>query len=356
MTPEVESFPPISKLKRRKPKKRNPFWRVGGILALVLVFVATAYAGFVYYKFKNFTSTIAGYESGSDAPKVVGEPMAMVLLGMDSRDETRSLNTDVIMVAVFNPKNKTATVLSIPRDTYIKVEGFRSGKANSFYSRGELSRSKAEKNGEVAPFTGPSMVKEVLSKYLDIPITHYATIDFEAFRQVVDSLGGVRVYVDQDMRYVDNADGTNINLRKGEQSLNGKEALDFVRFRKSNQGGPDSNDIERNQRQQLVVSTLIDKIFSVRGALNIGEILDIAGGRIRTDLTEKQMNTLFKTYFGVTSDQIRFISLQGEWNSPYILVTEQDLAAVKAQLKDTLEGNLMRVNSNTTDSRGSSKP
>lgn len=331
MAPQLETFPPTDKLRRRKPHKKNKALRIIGLFILVLCFSATAYAGYVYYKFEqalNKTTTTNASEDNIPAGKME-EPIAILMMGMDTREETGSLNTDVIMVAVFNPDTKAVTVVSIPRDTYIRLDGYPRGKANSFYSKGERKENT----------DGPTLAKEVFSQYFDIPIRHFVTVDFDSFRKTIDALGGIDVYVDQDMCYRDYADGTNIHLNEGQQILDGKNALDFVRYRKSEgQGCPDSNDIDRNQRQQLVVAEIADQLKSISGFLKIGEILDIAGDHVRTDLTQSQMKSLFLTFVGTGSDQIHRISLKGEWRSPYIRVSETELGEAKKMIMGTWNG------------------
>jgi LCP family protein required for cell wall assembly len=331
MAPELESFPPTDKLKRRRPKKKNRALRLIGLLILLLCFSATAYAGYVYYKFDqalNKTSSGNVLDDTESAGKIQ-RPIALLMMGMDSREETGSLNTDVVMVAVLNPDTKAVTVVSIPRDTYIHLEGYPKGKANSFYSRGERKEN----------MDGPSFAKEVFSRYLDVSIDHFVTVDFESFRKTIDTLGGIDIYVDQDMCYRDNADGTNINLTEGQQVLDGKNALDFVRYRKSEgQGCPDSNDLERNNRQQLVVTAMVDQLKSFNGFLKVGEILDIAGDHVRTDLTQSQMKSLFITFVGTGSEQIHLTSIKGEWRSPYIRVSETELEEVKKMIRGTWDG------------------
>jgi LCP family protein required for cell wall assembly len=348
MVPELQSFPPTDKLRKRKPKKKNKTLRVLGSLILFMFFTATVYAGYVYYKVDQSLGAMTIGNEGIDSVKLE-EPIAMLLMGMDSREETGSLNTDVMMVGVLHPKTKTVTVVSIPRDTYIRLEGYPRGKANSFYSRGERMKAREERNKETVTTTGPELAKEVFSNYFNIPINHFVTIDFEGFRKVVDAFGGLEIYVDQEMHYIDRADGTNIDLREGQQVLDGKNTLDFVRFRKSNRGGPDSNDIERNERQQQVISQMVDKLKSFNGFLKIGEILEITGDHIRTDLTKSQMKSFLQTFAGTKSEQIRFLSLKGEWRSPYIRVGPEELNEVNDILQNTWNGTLLPVEPDSND-------
>ncbi len=170
----------------------------------------------------------------------------------------------------------------------------------------------------------------------DVPIDYIAVIDFDGFRQVIDELNGITIDVDMDMRYVDNFDGTNINLSKGLQTLNGKETLDFLRYRKSNRGTQESSDIARNERQQKVLSTLLDKMTSFTGITQWGGLLDIAGKNVQTDIPPDQLRKFILSFQKLKPDHIESIPLDGRWDSPYIVPKEEDLSAAIAALRTQL--------------------
>lgn len=325
-------------IRKKTGKKPKLFLRILGFILLLIVLITTAYAGYINYKLDgmlNKVSIAKSPQSGetSSAPVALDKPITILMMGMDTRKQTNTLNTDVIMVAVLNPKTRSASVLSIPRDTYIRLKGFPRGKANALYGHGEIERIRAERDHETITVDGPSYAKEAFGKFLDLPIDYYVTVDFDGFRGVIDALDGIEVNVDQDMRYVDDADGTNINLRKGLQVLDGKNALDFVRFRKSNRGGPQSNDIERNARQQLVLTAVLDKMKSFDGLMKLGQMIDVAGDHLRTDVPSEQIKALFKTYSTVDRNNIHFMAIKGEWKSPYIIVDSGELNKKKAALE-----------------------
>src|SRR5690606_37561279 len=121
-------------------------------------------------------------------------------------------------------------------------------KANSFYAYVYKKDNLLESYKQL---------KEVYGKFLGIPIDYVLVVNFNTLEAIVDELGGIHVDVDQNMKYVDPTDGTNINLTAGPQTLSGKEALDFVRYRHSNRGEtPESSDFARNKRQQVVISAI----------------------------------------------------------------------------------------------------
>ena len=328
--PELPPLPPRSQTHRRR--SRRGAWLKW---ALVMLFAASlAYAAsFVIRTAANIDETLDEI-SVAPTPEVPKEelarekPLAVLLLGVDSRPGIGGLNTDVIMVAALNPDNRDAVVVSIPRDTYVQVPGWRAQKANAFYA---IAYDRDDIAGTLA------QVREVFGAFLDIPIDYAVVVNFDAFVRIVDAVGGVEVYVDQDMRYHDPTDGTNINLQKGRQVLDGKKALDFVRYRHSNSGETrESNDFERNRRQQEGLAALAGKLKSAGALLKVNEFLDALGDNVRTDLPRRQMDSLIGTYGGLRPDRLVPIMLQGTWRSPYVYADEAQLNEIRAMLREQL--------------------
>ncbi len=175
---------------------------------------------------------------------------------------------------------------------------------------------------ETRPF---DETKRLFSDVYQVPIDYMAVINFEGFRKLIDQLGGMTVEVDMDMRYQDESDGTDIHLNKGKQQLNGKQVLDFIRYRKSNLGTAESSDMERNQREQLVLNQLLDQLTTLNGLTAWAGVLDIIGGSIKTDIPADELRTLTKSYRDLKPATVRYIQLKGEWESPYLVVKQRDL-------------------------------
>jgi len=252
----------------------------------------------------------------------------ILLLGTDNRPQFGSLNTDVIMLVSLRPNPKSAIVASIPRDTYMDPTGWKDGKANSFYAR-------ARKEDKDKAY---DYVKEIFSEFFAVPIDYVVEIDFKAFEEIVDALGGLTIDVDMDMRYHDPTDGTDINLTKGVQLLSGKQTLDFVRYRQSNDGTRQSSDFERNARQQQVVSAIVDKVKSLETVVRVFEVLDAVGANVKTTIPRDDLLTLVRTYIGIKSGNIQFLRLEGTWKSPYVWPNQDSLATMRAALKAHLDG------------------
>jgi len=308
------------------------------LLGAAIIFLA-AFAGYLYVQTQSAIRDIAD-QSGAEvasADRAQVKPLGFLLLGLDSRKETGSLNTDVMMVAALNPNTKTATVVTIPRDSLLGLDGYKREKANAYYAGFLRYAQTTEKlKGEDAKQYAREKTREMYEKFFGVDLDYTAVINFQGFADVVDALGGIDVYVDQDMRYVDHADGTNINLKKGEQTLTGQQALDFVRYRKSNDGTRQSSDFERNDRQSRVLGAILDKLKSLDGVARLGNVIAAVGGNMRTDIPEAQIQNLMKTYFGLSRDHVRFIALEGTWRSPYVYLDDAKLEEAKLALKEEL--------------------
>ncbi|UVI32799.1 LCP family protein [Paenibacillus spongiae] len=330
------------------------------IMIVVLVVLGStligvgAYAGYLYQKADNAIRNIAadpqptqdGQEDNTanqeEADKADElKPMTFLLAGVDSREGSGgTMNSDVLMVASYNPAAHSASLLSIPRDLRIESEEGRAHKANYYYAHYSIEDKT----------TALANTKQMFSELLDIPITHMVTVDFDGVRQIVDTVGGLDIDVDMDMKYIDRADGTNIDLKKGYQHLDGKQVLDFVRYRKSNQGTGESSDSDRNVRQQQVLQQLLDKLASFEGAAQWGKVLDIVGQNMKTDIPEAELKDWIMNYKDMKPNQITFQQVESVWDSPYMYVNEQQFKDALTKLRT--EAGIVSESSEVSDRIG----
>ncbi|WP_080834606.1 LCP family protein [Cohnella massiliensis] len=316
------------KLNFPKTKLRRTMLGVGVFLCIVVIGVA-AYAGYLVYKTDSALNQIAAPNDPSpsaSAPAASEEPepeaeespraITFLLAGVDSRSGSGgTLNTDVLMLASLNPQTHTAKIVSLPRDMHLKPKTLEDHKANYYYAY-FYNKDKE---------TAIANTKNFYSELFQLPIDYMAVINFEGLSQLVDALGGLTIDVDMDMKYRDNADGTNIDLKKGVQELSGKEVLDFVRYRKSNGGTGQSSDIERNGRQQQVISQIVGKLASFKGVTQWDDVIDIVGDNVRSDIPKSELRDWILNFGSMKPDVIQSIPLETRWESPYILVDEDDL-------------------------------
>jgi LCP family protein required for cell wall assembly len=248
------------------------------------------------------------------------------------------MNTDVMMAAVLEPDGKTATIVSIPRDSDLNVPGYAKQKANSFYARyyTEAVKQFGWKSDEARRYASGKM-ESLMSDVFGIPFTYTVVLDFQGFVDVVDRLGGISVYVDQNMRYWDTADGTDIDLKKGQQVLDGEEALGFVRYRQSKNGETrESSDFERNDRQDRVLRAVIDKLKSFSSLTKIGGLIDAVGNNVRTNIPQDVLLDLIRHYIGIDRDRIRFIALTGDWISPVVVLDPAKLEEARDAMRQAM--------------------
>ena len=185
-----------------------------------------------------------------------------LILGVDSRGEEKS-RTDTMMLLSMNHETNTIKLVSFMRDIYADIPNHRSYKLNTAYYLG-----------------GVQLLKDTLNNMFDIPIHHYALIDFKNFETLVDIIApkGVEIDVEKDM-----SENIDVELKKGLQRLNGKELLGYARFRMDAEG-----DFGRVERQQKVIEALKDEIVSISSIKNIPKFIGATQGYITTDVTNKE--------------------------------------------------------------------
>ncbi len=180
----------------------------------------------------------------------------ILLLGMGGEGHEGPFLTDTIMVASVKPAENKVALLSIPRDLLVPLPKFGWRKINSANAFGEL-----ESTGRGAEFT-----RTILEGLLGIDIPYYVRADFEGFKSVIDSVGGVDVYVERsfaDYTYPTRNYGIQaVSFKKGWQHMSGEDALKFARSRHGSNG--EGSDFARANRQQKVLAALKDKLLNAK--------------------------------------------------------------------------------------------
>lgn len=179
------------------------------------------------------------------------ESINILALGVDvgtpgSESERDPKRTDTMMVIHYDKLNKAVSVISIPRDTLIKVSG-KNTKINAAHAVG-----------------GVRYAVDAVEKLLDIDINYYGKVNYEGFREIIDSIGGVDIEIENNMDYDDPAQDLHIHFKKGETvHLDGKKAEEFFRWRKNNNGtGLAEGDLGRIENQHVFISKVMDKLKS----------------------------------------------------------------------------------------------
>lgn len=211
-----------------------------------------------------------------------------------ARDKVSGL-TDVMMIINYNITKQSLSVMQVPRDTYVEVENYYYHKINGVYSYFEKNR-RGESNASRDALRD---VADYLEKNLCIKIHYTAKMDIDGFGDIVDAIGGVEMYVPQDMYYSDPNQDLYINLKEGYQTLNGDKAEQFVRYRY----GLANGDIGRGDMQKLFMTAFIQKLQSSLSGKDVGKLTELAGivyGCIETDLSLNDMVYFGKNFLGLT--------------------------------------------------------
>ncbi|GFN31313.1 LCP family protein [Paenibacillus xylaniclasticus] len=237
-------------------------------------------------------------------------PFTALLLGVDQR-ENETGRSDTMIVAVVRPKDKAVLMISIPRDTYTEIIG----------------KDKNDKITHAYAYGGAKMSIETVENMFGITINHYAAINFNGFRNLIDAMGGISLPIGKDI-VNSGKDHEKFVVKANQPSYNGQEALNYVRYREDAGG-----DVSRTGRQQAFLDAIMKKASSIGQWNDIPKYVSIMGDDFNTDMTPEMMVGLARTLLQsdnrtlyshtLTGDGHR-ITPGGAW---YYFVDEDDLAA-----------------------------
>ena len=273
--------------KQNKEKKKMKKWKK--VLLIILLILLIAGSAFAYKVHRNgggltgMLATVAGHDENTK--KNLGE-FKCLILGI-STDQTGVDLTDTIMVASYNPNTQKATLLSIPRDTYT---GKNAAKATAYEKINALYGRKHR----------PDETLAAVNEITGLDIQYYVVVQTEALIKLVDVIGGVTFNVPIDMKYDDPTQDLHIDLKAGEQLLDGDKAEQLVRFRHNNNGTsyPEEygdNDTGRMRTQREFIMQVIKQTAKPDNIFKIGEILDVAEKYVITNID-----------FGVAKDYVPY--------------------------------------------------
>lgn len=214
----------------------------------------------------------------ASAGKAITEPFTILLMGIDSTDEILTKNAiangDTLILITFNPKTLNATMISIPRDSYVPIACWAGQPEN--------------KITHAAAYGNDCMINTI-QNYFDVTIDYYAKINFKGLVKLVDAVGGVEVDVPKELCTDNSNREGNICIQPGHQLLNGEEALVFARNRKALVNG----DFGRGQHQQEIVKALINKMKTINDVGTFMNILNTVSNSMDTNLTTKQILSFY---------------------------------------------------------------
>lgn len=264
----------------------------------------------------------------------------ILLLGIDQRtgiqDEEKYFRTDTMMVVNIDPVRKQAGVLSIPRDLWVSIPGFREGRINTANALGDSN---------AYPGGGPALAADTIEANLGIDIDKYLLINFDVFTSVVDLIApdGVEMCIREtidDPYYPDAGYGfIHVHFDPGCQVLDAETLLQYARTRKT-QGG----DFDRARRQQEVIRALLDEVLNAGGIANFvgqaGALWQELSGSFRTDMTLEEMLSLATLAQQIDTEQIVFrqidnMHVQFATTSSGDQVLVPNYSAIRGLIQDT---------------------
>jgi LCP family protein required for cell wall assembly len=311
--------------------RRHPFRVLGKLVMWLVVAVlvaAGALAGGVKLYFDYSVAALVATSPEAvaaakelDAAPAAGEPATAIVIGYDKRagETAAGSRSDTVMLLRAHPDKNAVTLLSFPRDLIVDIPGCTghpawTGRINEAYS-----------------YCGPRGTLLTVKELTGVPINYMITVNFRAFRTIVDRLGGV--YMDVDQRYHNDNEGlglgqtyARINLKPGYQHLNGRAALDFVRFRHTD------SDLYRVVRQQEFVKAFKQQVssnwslFQLPGIVKtITENVEVAKGGNEA-LNSDEVISYARLVYGLPAGNFQQVSLENVSGYNELAVSETDLA------------------------------
>jgi len=235
--------------------------RSGKVIYLIIGFIL---GGIIFFGLNhNVRNKVVQTVMGYNRP----ENTCILVVGQDS---IKPLRSDTIILLCLNVNSEDILLFSVPRDTRLNVPDNGYDKVNHSYAKG-----------------GIQLLKETLEKNLDITIPYTVETDYKGFERMIDTLGGVEITVEKEMKYTDQAQGLVINISAGKQRLNGEKALQYVRYRNDKLG-----DIGRIKRQQNFIQAIFQEIDNPLNLPKMPQIIQELRQALVTNISSEDLVNL----------------------------------------------------------------
>lgn len=282
------------KYRKTQSSRKRTILKLLVTLAVSLLICVSAYG--IYLVKKAESAVDSAYEAAGTTDEPV-EPLtdniSILFIGVDDSEERSqsddNIRSDALVLATLNNEDKSIKLVSIPRDTYTYIP----------------DSGKEDKITHAYALNGPSSTIESVEELLDVPVDYYLRMNFDAFIDVIDALGGIKVEVPYDITEQDENDSQDaIELKEGIQFLNGSEALALARTRHYD------NDIERGKRQQMILESIMNRALSVGSITKYGNVFEAVGDNMKTNMKFQDMKALFE-YAKNGKPDVETITLDG---------------------------------------------
>lgn len=292
----------MSKKNRKKNKKSPNFKVFMTIFILAIIITSGVFTGVKIFEngggLKGVVATVLG-ENTSELSNL--KTINVLLLGIS--EDLNSKLTDTIMVCSYNPKTQRASIISIPRDTYIgknKNSVKANDKLNTVYSK-----------------SGIDTCMEKVEQITGIELDYYAVVNTKALIKIVDIIGGVNFDVPIKMDYDDPTQNLHIHLNKGMQKINGEKAEQLLRFRHNNNGSTYSqeygdNDYGRMKTQREFIKETMKQTLQLKNITKAKKIISAVFENVNTNVEEGLIKQYLPYAIEFNTDSILMEQLPGE--------------------------------------------
>lgn len=315
----------VHKKQKNKKRVKRIFLFIGLITLVVIGYGVYLFAQTYNAANETYEELERGEKSDKrdEAVSISKDPVSFLLLGVeDYSSGGKGGRSDTLMVATFNPNDEHLKLLSIPRDSYVTIPG-REGK---------------DKINHAFSFGGKELSIQTVEELFDIPIDYYATVNFDGFKAIVDTVGGITV--DVPFNFKQNSDdrvAEKLEFYEGEMHLDGRYALAYARMRLEDP----RSDLGRVERQKQVVEAIIKEVMSLSTITKVDDLAKDLGNNIETNMKVTEGIGFLKTYSNFRPSNIDQLELEGVsqyiGNISYYVIDEESLEEVQHELKVHLE-------------------
>jgi LCP family protein required for cell wall assembly len=267
--------------------------------------------------FKGTAEQAASLQETVDPNQLKGEGdgrINLLLTGIGGEKHAGGNLTDTLMLASIDPVNHTAALLSVPRDMWVTIPGKGSMKINAAYATAKQAyerKNNVKDSDSKATEAGFTSIDQTIEKVLGVPVHYNLLVNFQAFRQAVDTVGGVTIDVPEDLYDPTMAWENNKNpylARAGEQHFDGIHALIYARSRET------SSDFARGERQRAVLLALKEKAVTagvIANPAKLSKLMGAFGNNVQTDLGLGDASRLYSIVKKINNSNIKSVSLAG---------------------------------------------
>ena len=270
--------------------KKNKSSYVKYILILVVVFILSGMVG-AFFANALVDNKPDYNEDDKKGMLVANDKATVMIMGVDERADDVG-RSDTLMIATLDPDKNQAALLSVPRDTRVKIKGYGFDKINAAYAYG-----------------GRKLTQETIESLLNTHIDHYIKINVHGFTKIIDALGGIDIDVEKRMYYEDPWDddgGLYIGLQPGMQHMDGKTAITYVRYR------DEEGDIGRIKRQQNFMKAVMDKLVSPTIIPKLPAIVSAVSDSVETDMSVSEILSFLGTLQDAKDNGLKSEMLPGK--------------------------------------------